>query len=724
MSTDTYSNHRKIKYPKKAMMVWGLCCTMTLFPLFVFSAKAAPISVDLKLGKMADYGASPWYTDNIKIGTSQLKLSPDSGANFTWATSDLCYTDACNAHSKVNTSQPGFKWIDKTPTVRSFGPWGSMSTMTGEIAFNFPQIASTTMPFFASICYTGNQFKYLAWDGGIGFPATSDGVQQGSGFYFGSLYKDGTVSQPTFSIVTHPTSGSGSLNLGGEDPNQYIANSAIELQPNTTGSINYIWGTSLYSALLGDQKIPSLTNARFYLDTGSSLFKGDDIYLMPILEHLYSLLDKNGNLIFEEVGDSNGNLVSLVYRNNSGAKDYAGILPNFVLTMGQTCAGKAESAMITLNPTQYSYKVEEGERAGRWVPAFTVLNGVGGLLVGSTFMDLFYTSFNYVDEGNSKLTQGNMILYKKSSGESPQNLRCVSTPSTSPIAGTWYNSYCSQVTLSVSPVGKITGVYTSHTGSTGSSNVVGWVGVPSNTFPQSTIIPTNPNGIPVALGIQWRLINQPVCKMDGSWHWVSTFSGQYHPDQIVKQSGQQDYHMNQTLEILNGLVATSTVPNFTETAPKMWAQTLLFQRQPPSYCNPTTPPPTVSFTGKATDYISGLWTNLYRDTLILKADMKTGNVIGEYVVKATGDKFIVTGLADVIGSNQQPSTNNGKIIEQGVALTMSDENGNVLSMAGGVDLSDSKIMNLWVDVLTSTTWTNRFMESTVNNLIWTRVQEL
>lgn len=195
------------------MMALRLCCTVTLFPSFLFAADASSIySLELKLEKMADYGASPWYTEDIKVGENQLKLSPDSGANFTWATSNLCHTDACNAHSKVNTSQPCFEWIDKTPTVRSFGPWGSMSTMTGEIAFN------------------------------------------------------------------------------------------------------------------------------------------------------------------------------------------------------------------------------------------------------------------YVDEGNGKLTQGNMILYQKSSGAGPQNLLCVSTPSnTSSIAGTWYNSYCSQVSLSVSPVGKVSGIYTSHTGSTGSS---------------------------------------------------------------------------------------------------------------------------------------------------------------------------------------------------------------------------------------------------------------
>lgn len=64
--------------------------------------------------------------------------------------------------------------------------------------------------------------------------------------------------------------------------------------------------------------------------------------------------------------------------------------------------------------------------------------------------------------------------------------------------------------------------------------------------------------------------------------------------------------------------------------------------------------------------------------------MKTGKVTGEYVVKATGKRFIVTGLADAIGGTLREG-----VVGQGIALTMSDGK-NVLSMAGGVDLSDPK----------------------------------
>ncbi len=420
-------NYRKLVNLKKAMVCFVLYCIPALI-LFMASVNGESLkSFELKLGPMADYGASPWYTEDIAVGETPLKFSPDSGANFIWATSDLCNTGACNAHSKVDTSQPGFIWINTKPTVRSFGPWGSMKTETGMISFNSSKVADVIEPFFASTDYTGAQFKYLAWDGGIGFPSNSDGVHEGSGFYMASLFESGDIKEPTFSVVTHPNTKKGAFYLGGADPDQYIPESSIELQPNTDGIVDYLWGTDLYSLFLGAKQIDSLTNGRFYLDTGSSLFKGDGAYVAPILEQLYLMRDKSGARIFEKVYDD-CKWVCLKYI-KGGPKDYEGLLPDFIITIGQTFAGEqGKSAKITLSPEQYSYLVEEGDRAGSWVPAFTVLDGVGGLLVGSTFMDYFYTTFNYVDKGNGRLAQGNMYLYRKSSGEGPKDMTAVPTP--------------------------------------------------------------------------------------------------------------------------------------------------------------------------------------------------------------------------------------------------------------------------------------------------------
>jgi saccharopepsin len=706
-------------YPGNIHKISNKLISTTLLFMLVASQPAcakdvAPfLPLMLQQGAMADYGASPWYTDNITLGSSTMKLAVDSGANFIWATSDLCSTDACNNHRKVDTSQTGFSWVDPTPTTRSFGPWGSMTTETGKVTFNTTNAHATDLNLFASTDYSGGQFKYLAWDGGVGFPSTSDGLEPGSGFYFNALYHNGAISKPSFSMVTEPTTGYGFMLLGGDDPAFYIASSVIELQPNRTGPIDYIWGTDLYSFDVGDKSIPSLTNAAFYLDSGSSLFKGDSIYIMPILQQLAALKDSHGNMIFDKIFDANKHWVSLRYANGKGPSDYIGTLPNISLTLGQSCAGNSgQSAKISLSPVQYSYKVAEGDRTGSWVPAFSVLDGVGGLLVGSTFMDLLYTNFNYVDDGNGKLSQGNMYLYQKSTGSTPAQMSCVQTPH--PIEGTWVNSYCSQISLSLTPQNTIIGTYTSHTGSTGSSNVVGWLsGAPVNVNHQ--LLAVNPNGTPVALAIQWRLINDPVSKADGSWHWVSNFSGQFHPQQIVREGGQQDYQLNQTLEVTNGLLATATVKDFADKAPQMWPQTLSFSRIPPAYCEYVAPPPPIPFSGTAIDNISGTWNSTSGATMTLVADIDSGRVIGNYTVN--GQTYGVVGLVDAI-----PETPGSVLVEQGIALVMSDSTGDVLSMSGGVNLADTSSMVLWSDNLTVTTWTDRFMQSDYNKTLWSRAQ--
>ena len=205
--------------------------------------------------------------------------------------------------------------------------------------------------------------------------------------------------------------------------------------------------------------------------------------------------------------------------------------------------------------------------------------------------------------------------------------------------------------------------------------------------------------------------------MDNSWHWVSTFSGQYHPAQIVSESNQADYPLRETMEILNGLIATAKLPGFAETVPKMWPQTLEFHRTPPCYCQPASPSDPIPFSATAKDLVTGLWRNPDGDGLRLSADTEVGRITGTYTAKATGDEYQVTGLIDAIEGNLPD------VVEQGVTLTMSSKTRNVLSMAGGVLLSDTATMILWEDELTSTTWTDRFVESTLDKVIWTRLPE-
>jgi hypothetical protein len=667
---------------------------------------ASPITLNLSMGKTANYGATSWYTSGIAVGSSHLRFALDSGSNFIWATSDQCNTDACNTHNKVDTTQTGFKWLNLQPTIRSFGPWGSMTTRTGQYDTTAPATAGMiTDPFFTATDYRHDQFKYLDWDGGIGFPSRSDAVENGSGFYLETLLKTGLIRSPSFAVVTDTSTRAGVFLIGAEDSRLYNPNSKVNLPPDTSGSIDYIWGTTLYQAGIGSPgNLPSLNNARFYLDTGSSVFKGDAIYIQPILTYFISMQDSNGQPIFQKLYDQNGQWTGLGYANGKAPSSFPD-LPDFYLLMGNSCNNNSgQSAQIALSPSQYSFKVDQGAQQGQWVLAFQVLDGIGGLLVGSTFMDLFYTSFNYQQE-NGHLIQGDMALYTKTSGSSPAGISCVANPNPSPVTGTWYNSYCSQMMLAANSGGGVNGSYTSHTGSTGTSVINGWLGEQSSSA--ATLY-----GIPLALGIQWRLINQPIANLDPTWHWVSSFSGQYHPAQIIVEKGQSPYPLPETLTITNALVATANLAGYTNNAPVMWPQTLTFTRNPPGYCKPIPPTTPISFTGTVADYISGTWTNT-QESMTLQASPDTGIVTGTYT-DSQQQQYQVAGYFDNLPVD-------ASMAQQGVALTARNSSGSLLSLAGGVDLKNSMQMLLWQDRLTSTTWTGRFTESTLDKKTWTRV---
>lgn len=292
----------------------------------------------------------------------------------------------------------------------------------------------------------------------------------------------------------------------------------------------------------------------------------------------------------------------------------------------------------------------------------------------------------------------------------------VSVAAEHPLNGTWYNSYCSQVELQVDPldgnfaIGEINGIYTSHTGSTGSSLVKGLV----NYKPEPGL-PTNPKGIPFSLGIQWRLINTTDLP-DGTWHWVSTFSGQYHPAQNVSAGSQDTYQIEETLEILNGLVATSTQKGLAETAPVMWPQTLRFKRQPPDYCRLAPPPPPVPYTPRAPDYVSGTWHNQLGEQLTLNADRITGSIRGS--LTSGGKVYDIAGLFDTVAAAETPGS---ELAQQGVTLSLySKDDGSAMTMAGGVDLPAARQMTLWRGELQSTQWTSRFTQHTLDKVLWIR----
>src|SRR5690606_24854791 len=295
------------------------------------SAEIIPhiITLPMQRGPMADYGATPWYTDRIALGKSPMRLALDSGASFFWATSDLCTTQACNAHARVDTGQPGFVWLDKTPTTRSFGPWGNMTTWTGAVPLYIDGGPWQAIPFFASVDYSGAKFQYLTWGGGVGLPSESADVTPGSGFLIEMLYFKGGIPSPEFSMLTEPWTGTGFTWLGGRgDPTYFDPRSEVQLQPKKA-AIGYLWGTNLYSVRLGGTPLPPLAGQTFFLDSGSSRFKGDAQYVYPIMQPLSQLRDAQGNLIFTPTYDDAGNWVGLYYTNGRPS-DYPN-LPDLTL---------------------------------------------------------------------------------------------------------------------------------------------------------------------------------------------------------------------------------------------------------------------------------------------------------------------------------------------------------------------------------------------------------
>lgn len=412
--------------------------------------KAQPgiVALGMSKGQLSYNGASQWYTTALSLGESRIKINFDTGANFVWATSTLCTTTACDAHEKVDTSQAGYEIVDSAQCKRSFGPWGDMYTETGQVDFIFDETIWTeklsSIRHFAATKFTGSKFEYLAWDGGASMPSTFDpnpgtptctpqsGDHPWSSYLMLELLNQGVIDAPGLLYSTGQYVGS--VVLGDFDTSGLRSLPHVTLPDNNATKdpgLGYLWGTKLASLSIGGQAVSALTGQNFYLDTGSSHFKGDNTYLDPILDAFAALTDGSGTPIFTEI-DEDGVRVGLAYRNGTNPNDYPGLLPDITLVMGESCNDvMGASAAVTLSADQYSYRVETGdEQVGSWVLGFKVLNGVGGLLVGSLFMDGFITEFEFAasSEPNSGgYVQGPMTLYAGGTDlPNPPNFTCVS----------------------------------------------------------------------------------------------------------------------------------------------------------------------------------------------------------------------------------------------------------------------------------------------------------
>ncbi len=198
----------------------------------------------------------------------------------------------------------------------------------------------------------------------------------------------------------------------------------LPAKKSTLPDLGYLWGTNLIEAKLGETSFPNISDSMFFLDTGSSRFKARSESITPILNEFLKYTYEGQPIFIKIIEDDK--FVGLQYANGKGPQDYEGILPEFTLNIGDMCGGeKGQSLIAGLNPIQYSYYVDEGDRSGTWVLAFHVLEGINGLLVGSTFMDYVVTTFTHVKGEGDDLSQGDMYIYKKSAGDNLEIYECV-----------------------------------------------------------------------------------------------------------------------------------------------------------------------------------------------------------------------------------------------------------------------------------------------------------
>ena len=93
-------------------------------------------------------------------------------------------------------------------------------------------------------------------------------------------------------------------------------------------------------------------------------------------------------------------------------------------------------------------------------------------------------------------------------------------------------------------------------------------------------------------------------------------------------------------------------------------------------------------------------------------------VAGKFTDK-DGNQYEVGGLFDTIA----PGSSQGVAV-QGVTLSLYDPSKNLLkAAAGGIDYSDPSQMWLWTSDLQSTTWTDRFVQETLDKTLFEKSSE-
>lgn len=327
----------------------------------------------LKAGPYQENGASPWYAE-IPLGTpgQVLKYGMDTGNNFIWVTSSLCF---CNETGCVHygneefifQKSSSFAWVDQTPQTVGFGPWGNMIVQTGSDVFGIAPGKTSPTTLYLSQKYSCTQFAQLDWDGGIGFPSGTAYVQPGVSFFFGDLMNAGLIdpSQPYISFETDMSKKTGSCRVGGYDPDAFDPYAGIRMpwkKYTQYPKVGYIWSTPLAKYAVGGKSVAE--NVLFCLDSGSSQFKGDNRIMLETLRLIRTLPS----------------------------------LPDVAITVGESTAGGPGE--IVVPPSVYEVLIEAGPQQGKVLPEFQPLGLDDLVLVGSLVLDLFYTIYEYEVTGS------------------------------------------------------------------------------------------------------------------------------------------------------------------------------------------------------------------------------------------------------------------------------------------------------------------------------------
>lgn len=604
-------------------------------------------------GLFQNNGATAWYSP-MQLGTpgQPLKLAFDTGTNITWTTSTLCQPNQCRHYSasRFNYQRSRtFTFTDCLQRPYRFGPWGTMQVEAGTDVLTLPNTHTLAMKVFLAASYSGEQFRQLDWDGGVGLPSSSAYVEGRSSFLFQELLRNHAIdpARPYVCFDWNPGTRSGTCQMGALDesklkgPHLFLPWSVYTCVPG----VEYLWSSGLNHYTVGGETLA--THISFALDSGSSQFKGDDTLMRKTLQRIA----QGGN-------------------------------PDVVLgfTDGE----------ITLSADLYTVLIEEGPQKGQSVPQFAPLGMADLVLVGSLVMEHCYTVYEYSivkcqHQGYSlapvgvwlfNRPDGPQIITRASKKAFSPGPRTVATarvrlappapkptpsapqPRPGSVAGTWTNEYGSLMNLSVQGQ-HIYGHYQSSTGSVGLYEVTGYQLHPAA---------TPHRGQPVALAIEWHSVADGPA--DPSWNWSSSLYGQ------LSLEGNEE-----VLTLSHLLVASSDFPALADAG--TYADRLVYRRS--TVTHHQAPPPAPSVATLPRNSLEGTW--MADDGTALKLHIEAesegrfGRIQGSLV--HASEHFQVSGFTDINAATTGLS-------HQSLAITAAHEDG-LLTLCGTLRFKEGSL---------------------------------